>query len=28
VNDDGAIVPYNPNPEPRRRDWQEPAHQD
>lgn len=28
VNDDGAIVPYNPNPEPRRRDWQEPAYQE
>ncbi len=28
VNDDGAIVPYNPNPEPRRREWQEPAYQE
>ncbi len=28
VNDDGAIVPYNPNPEPKRREWQEPAYQE
>jgi penicillin-binding protein 1A len=28
VNDDGAIVPYNPNPEPRHREWQEPAYQE
>ena len=28
VNEDGAIVPYNPNPEPRRREWQEPAYQE
>ena len=30
VNDDGAIVPYNPNPEPRRREpaYQEPAYQE
>ncbi|MEG3863128.1 transglycosylase domain-containing protein [Microcoleus sp. herbarium12] len=28
MNDDGAIVPYNPNPEPRRREWQEPAYQE
>ncbi|MEG4863717.1 MULTISPECIES: transglycosylase domain-containing protein [unclassified Microcoleus] len=28
VNDDGAIVPYNPNPEPPRREWQEPAYQE
>ncbi len=28
VNEDGAIVPYNPNPEPRHREWQEPAYQE
>nr|WP_255699270.1 penicillin-binding protein 1A [Tychonema sp. BBK16] len=28
VNDDGAIVPYNSNPEPRHREWQEPAYQE
>ena len=28
VNEDGAIVPYNPNPEPKRREWQEPAYQE
>jgi len=28
VNDDGAIVPYNPNPEPRHREWQDPGYQE
>ncbi|MEG4083562.1 penicillin-binding protein 1A [Microcoleus sp. POL10_C6] len=28
VNEDGAIVPYNPNPQPRYREWQEPAYQE
>ena len=28
VNEDGAIVPYNPQPEPRHREWQEPAYQE
>ncbi|MEG4347938.1 penicillin-binding protein 1A [Microcoleus sp. A003_D6] len=28
VTEDGAIVPYNPNPQPRYREWQEPAYQE
>jgi penicillin-binding protein 1A len=28
VNEDGAIVPYNPHPEPKHREWQEPAYQE
>ncbi|MEG3834031.1 penicillin-binding protein 1A [Microcoleus sp. MON2_D6] len=28
VNEDGAIVPYNPNPQPRYRQWEEPAYQE